>query len=265
MLGALSSRSEALDSVSTQFSEREFQDAGIRTSDRLRTLMQMNGYGNDPAAAFQMEKIIAHGRDAVTAGSISNSQSLERFVAENYIKGVLGKPKIEDRIYEEASLMPKHRPYAKRISDLLLGRSEVDLGAKIDGRYVNFASLLKEWHGIGWKLPTEQHVMELGTQRVNKLFENMMNARGESPSDALLDHHLRIASESDWLNGNMWKYDVGSAGVSQLQTRIWLELAGIDSGRYKVGIDPNLEALTKPLADFQNDYPHMFERRPSFY
>jgi len=123
----------------------------------------MKGYGNDPAVAFQMEKIIAQGRDAVTAGSIGNGQSLESFVAQNYIIGVLGKSKIENRIYEEASLMPKHQPYAKRISELLIGRSERDLGANIDGRYVNFASLLKEWHRIGWKLPTVQHVMDLGT------------------------------------------------------------------------------------------------------
>ena len=101
--------------------------------------------------------------------------------------------------------------------------------------------------------------MKAADTRLSRLFDQILDDRNSPKTNATVQTSIKSAAELEWLNAHIWKYSAGASGISQLETRTWLELAGIDSGPYKALTDPNLEAHFSKLPNFIHAYPSFFQ------
>ena len=208
----------------------------VRTSDPFRTLIQMHGYGKFPQSAMEMEKIIAESRDNISVGSLSNESDLRQSIASKYVGAVRNFSEAETRPYDQAYMFPKHYPYERAFwRSLGSEKSELQMTGLIDGQEIPFAKMYQEKYEKGWRLPTDPKTLEIAQTRLDRLYQEILASRAEAQTPALLAHHVELAGEGEWLNAQLWRYKVGSAGISQIEARTWLESVGADSGRFKIG------------------------------
>ena len=240
-------------------------ETGIATADPFRSLINISGYGGSKLRAVQMEKIIASARDGVISGDLSGGKQVEQFIAKRYLPAFREIPPDQmSRSYDTAFLLGKHRAYAPTLESLA-GKAGHTAQVELDGKEFNLVRThISRSDGVTWYLPRDRELRQATSTRVDSLFEGLVSDVGER-SPAVLNAQVDRVAEMEWLNAQTWKYDRGSAGISQLESRTWLEVAGIDSGAYKKGIDPNLEALTRSLPDFKAAYPSFFKEPPTYF
>lgn len=250
----------------------------IHTASPYRTLIPLRGYGADKLSAIRMEKVIGSTREAILAGRLTTAREVEDSIATKYFGNVLNKSgdyeRMRDstqvdsleRLYDHATAHRKHRPYAIKVEELVGNAASHQASTEIEGRNV----LLVKTHrdnlnnGACWELVQSPRTKELVQKRKEELFTELMATRNNR-GDTTLKEQLDRVAEMEWLSGQVWRFDRGSAGISQLQARTWLETAQIDSGKFRKGIDPNLEALTSSLTDYKANYPKFFRKPPAFF
>ncbi len=71
---------------------------------------------------------------------------------------------------------------------------------------------------------------------------------------------IELVATLEWLHAHRWEFSQGSAGVANIWTRTFLDAAGISNGRYKRGVDPNMQAFFTPLPKFIQDFYSFFEK-----
>ncbi|HEY9773569.1 MAG TPA: hypothetical protein V6C81_07140 [Planktothrix sp.] len=265
---ALTNPGEAVEQLSAGLGEL------VRTSDEARTLIPIEGYGADTAVAQKMEAIIASARNGVSSGRFDSAQKLESFIHDQYFAKIYPdlKPLAgEARTYVETGPSLKNYPYRPRMDALLGADNNHVAEASINNKSVKFVrsfkhddDVLAEILGTRWQLPTDPEVFKAASSRKEELFRELVSSVGRQ-SPRMLDENVARAGEAEWLNAQTWKYNRGSAGISQLEARTWMEVAGIDSGRFRAGVDPNMEGLTSPYNGFGQAYKSMFEKPPQFY
>lgn len=241
-------------------------DNEIQTAQPFRSLIPIRGYGGSKFGALRMERIIADARDGVFAGDLKTGSDVERRIAEQYMPGFRKYPVEEmQRDYPYAVSMDKHGSYFPSF-EKLTGRGWHVAKANIAGEDVSFISTRVDRldSRIEWEFPSGTKALDAARGRIDSLFSHLVAQSGERTPQALSSQLDRVA-ELEWLNAQTWKYARGSAGISQLESRTWMEVAGIDSGRYAKGIDPNLEALSRTLPDFKAAYPSFFKKPPAFF
>jgi len=240
-------------------------ETGIKTADPFRSLINIGGYGGSKMRAVQMEKIVAAARDGVISGDLSGGKQVEQFIAKQYLPAFREiSPDKMTRSYDTAFLLGKHRSYVP-VLESLAGKAGHTAKVELDGKEFNLVqTYISRSDGVGWRLPRSHELRTAASTRVDALFDGLVSNVGER-SPKVLNAQMDRVAEMEWLNAQTWKYDRGSAGISQLESRTWLEVAGIDSGAYKKGIDPNLEALTRSLPEFKSAYPSFFKEPPTFY
>jgi hypothetical protein len=265
--------------------------AEVMTAEPLRTLIRANGYGTSTEAPKAMEEIIAQARSGVLNGQITTDLMLEKYIAKSYIPkfhpafkwsdswepdGRSGYPlrmqpfsgKIDSAEFNPLS---RHAHYLDRVGDIVPERKKFTHVATetIDGNSVNFTKTKFRTWGLeedwAWLVPSSSKTIKLANERSEKLFQEILQERG-TQSPEILDRNLNRVAEMHWLNSQTWKFNRGSAGIADLKARTMLEVSGIDSGRYKIGVDPNLHALTsRNLASFTAEYKHLFEVPPAYF
>jgi hypothetical protein len=261
--------------------------AEVRTAFPTRTLIRSAGYGRDAAP---METIVAQARDGVLSGDIKSAAVLEKFVAKNYIptfhnydfagewdpRGAMGYP---SRIHpysgnvESAGLRPlsKHLPFESEIRKLSPERyfshtmTETIDGEKVKFLKTKFSRWSLSYDPWEWQVPTSSKTFRVADQRNERLFQELLASKSAPPSETALDQNVRRVAEMHWLSSQCWKFNRGSAAVAELRARALLEVAGIDSGRFKVGVDPNLTALSTTLSDYTANYKSLFEEAPRYF
>ncbi|MBS2010388.1 MAG: hypothetical protein JST01_25280 [Cyanobacteria bacterium SZAS TMP-1] len=238
----------------------------IQTAQPFRSLINIGGYGSSKFKAVGMESIIAGARNSVISGDVTTGRELEQFIAKRYLPDFRKYPLDEmSRSYDEASLLRKHFRYAPTLEQLAGPTRKHIATATIEGQEFQ---LVTTWNskanGLTWLLPRSKELNAAARTRIDKLFDGLLQESGER-SPSVLNAQMDRVAEMEWLNAQTWKYSRGSAGISQLESRTWMELAGIDSGKYRAGIDPNLEALSRSLPDFKQAYPSFFKTPPTFF
>jgi len=240
-------------------------ETGIATADPFRSLINIGGYGSSKVRAVQMEKIIAAARDGVISGDLSGGKQVEQFIARRYLPE-FRRNELADmsRTYDQAWPFNKHRKYIPTLESLV-GKSSHMAKVTLDDKEFNLVrTVMSAKDGVSWKLPAGKELGQAARTRVDSLFDGLVSDAGER-SPRVMNAQIDRVAEMEWLNAQTWKYERGSAGISQLESRTWLEVAGIDSGAYKKGIDPNLEALTRSLPEFKAAYPTFFKEPPTFF
>lgn len=249
----------------------------IKTADPLRSLIRIEGYGGRRTKALAMEKIVASARNHIADQSLTTGSDVEQFIADRYMTKLhKWRGGSLQRGYNEAFPHRKHRAYDARFDQLLADSSDYIATTNIDGKNWNLMKTQKStfWeetiketikHNYRWLFPRSEALKQSVNGRVNQLFSEVMATRSMPQSTEALSANISRVAEMEWLNANLWKYQRGGAGVSQLESRTWLEAAGIDSGRYKQSVDPNLEALIRPLDDFKTAYPSFYEKPPNYF
>jgi hypothetical protein len=247
----------------------------IKTAFPLRSLVRIGGYGSSEQTALAMEKIIAGARGGIDNGKLQTGADVEQYIAKGYMQKMYPKfGGVFDRGYIEALPRLKNLAYAGKFDKLFASSPEYVATTQIDGRNWNLMKSVKVdyWdphtrtdYRIKWLFPRSSELKEAVQGRIDKLFGEVMATKTTPHSVESLNETLSRVAEMEWLNANLWKYARGSAGISQLEARTWLEAAGIDSGRYKKMVDPNLEALIRPLDDFRRAYPTFFEEAPNYF
>jgi hypothetical protein len=261
-----------------EFSElAELRAHGVRTYDPLRTLVRMPGYGDSAETAFKMEKFIASAK--TVALKTGDRSAVEQHLAEKYLtvfrhggyapleaekQGEHVIPNYAGREYKYASPMLKHKPYEPKFLELTKGGAHAFYG-ELDGRRRAFAGLIHTDDGIDWILPQDKPTFVATAKRSDELFAQVYESKVEPHSSAVIAKNLERVAEQEWLNAQTWRWRRGSAGISQLESRTWLDMADIDSTRFKEGIDPNLEALTRDMDDYKSVYPNFFDTYPQYF
>jgi hypothetical protein len=255
----------------------ELRSHGVRTYDPLRTLVRMPGYGDSAETAFKLEKLIASAK--TVALETGDRNAVEQHLAEKYLtafrhggyrplevqeQGEHVIPNYAGREYRYAAPMPKHKPYEPKFLELTKGGAHAFYG-EIDGQRRAFAGLIHTDDGIDWILPQDKPLFAATAKRSDELFAQVDESKHEPHSSAMIAKNLERVAEQEWLNAQTWRWRRGNAGISQLEARTWLEMADIDSTRFKVGIDPNLEALTRDMNDYKSIYPHFFDTYPQYF
>lgn len=257
--------------------------ADVHTYDPLRTLLRVDGYGGNPSSAVSMERIVAGTRNDVLSGKLTTHADVERRIASQYLDHVHGQvyapidpafkgssviPNLAARMYSQAGLLEKHEQWKPLLRRVVGPEGEHQATATIDGQTHNFVKTEHDFLvGYSWKLPTsaDAAAFSAAARRQDNLFEQLLKSREAGESPIALNQNLERVAEMEWLNAQTWKYVRGSAGVSQLEARTWLEIAGIDSGRFKAHIDPNIEALTRSLDNYKRAYPTFFQNPPNYF
>ncbi|HEY9777793.1 MAG TPA: hypothetical protein V6C81_28795 [Planktothrix sp.] len=249
--------------------------AGSRTADPLRTLIQMPHYGGQYADAVHMEKIIAAARDEVLSGKIQTADRLEDAISCNYLGSWHARvTKFDEQsgtfvnaLRKESKFRltgPKQYPYLEKLQDLgwFGRRDEVELG----GQNYYVGSVRKRFGALQFVMPKDKTFEKAADQRLEELFTENLASRDLPQTPENLQASLERAGESEWLRARVWRYRRGTSGISQLNARTWLELGGIDSGRFAKGIDPNMEALTTPsMSEYKAKYPTFFQTPPKYF
>jgi hypothetical protein len=264
----------------------------VRTNDPERFLIRISTYSDSPRNAAKVEQIIGNARNAVLEGRINSARRLEKFISSRYIREF--HPYIEPPIarvdkttglarpffdpwsgeivpYRTPS-MPRHESYAGRALQLVGKDQEHLMTAKLNGQEVEFVRTMgydlkspwlfgKPW----WQLPENKQTFDIAGRRSEQLWSEVVGDRALPPSAQRLAHTVNKVAEMEWLGAQTWKYYRGGAGTAQAVSRSLLEISGIDSGRFKPGVDPNLEALTTPLPQYIQNYIDFFERKPFYF
>ena len=239
----------------------------IHTADPFRTLIDIRGYGGRKLIAVRMEDIVARTRNQFISGDLRTAADVEQAIARQYMPGMRGEAAAEARIYDHANTRRKHRSYLPAFQNLTAeGHGEHIATAAVNNKNYRFIRTLFDPsnHGASWEFSRTPETAKVASKRIEHLFVELVELKGEK-SGTVLQSQLERVAELEWLNAQTWKYSRGSAGVSQLEARTWLEMAGIDSGRFHKGLDPNLEALTRTLPNFKAAYPSFFKQAPSFF
>jgi hypothetical protein len=244
----------------------------IFTSDPMRTLIKIKGYGDTPYQAYRMEIIIAQARDGINSGELDSSSKVEKLIATRYTADIRRWcSEGETRDYSRADLMPKHRTYLASFLRHIENQSEKKYVSKaiLGGREFTFieskAKYTENGENITFKFLSNQETAQAVDVHTDGLFSQLMSARNATPTQEALENALKTVAELEWLRSNMWTYPRGSAGIGALERISWLEGFGVDAGSMKRGIDPNLEALKTPLHQYIEGYPSFFKNPPTYY
>ncbi|HEY9784340.1 MAG TPA: hypothetical protein V6D17_02990 [Candidatus Obscuribacterales bacterium] len=268
-----------------------------RTADPDRFFIRTSrkdGYGHDPEVARKAESLIAAAREGVVSGALTTLREIEDFIARPYIAAFhpqgevlkrrdLGRETIAGgaKLRSVATgMMPKHFPYMDRVNNLLarnahhtrtlqVGNIQLHLVTTLEIAEVRGTGIpidaMDGYNGPGW-LPTEDvESARLLDVRREELLAELLIAGQESPAGATLERILKIMAEIEWLSAQRWRYDRGTAGIQQVAARALLEAVGVETGRYCVDVDPNLEALTSDLDDYVAKYSALYESNPRFF
>lgn len=248
----------------------------IHTASPYRTLIPMSGYGKSKINAIGMEGIIGKTREEILSGGLNTGREVEDFIANRYFKGFVksSSPQASstvesgalERAYDHATAQRKHRSYAERVGGLVGSAQSHQAQIELGGRLIPLIRTHRDSlnNGACWELIQSATTKELIQARKDKLFSELLAER-QARSQTVLNNQLQRVAEMEWLSAQHWRYDRGSAGISQLQARTWLEVAHIDSGKFRKGIDPNLEALTRSLPDYKANYANLFKKPPKFF
>ena len=267
-------------------------DPIIKTADSLRTLIRLPGYGADPQMALRMEHIIGQSREAVLSGGLATRSQLEQQIVARYATEVVGREIIPRKFdlpdlknpYTCLGLGEKNRAYTDQLAQwvrdqpektyvqthYMRPRREPDPSrisrALIGDREYQFTRTTlrvdKQTPWISFDLTNDGAAVEAANTRSSQLFDGIMSDRHLPKTEAYVQNSFEHVGELEWLNAQTWKYTGGTSGISQLEARTWLELAGIDTGRYRAFIDPNLEAHVRTLPDYVKAYRTFFEPLP---
>jgi hypothetical protein len=255
----------------------ELRHHGVRTYDPLRTLVRIPGYGASAETAFELEKLIASAK--TVAQETGDRHAVEQHIAKSYLTAFRHGgyrpleaheqaehviPNYAGREYKYAPPMLKHKPYEPTLLRLTKNGVNAFYG-NIDGRRRAFAAVIHTDDGLDWILPQDKTLMTSTYNRSDELFAQVNESKAEPHSSASIAKNLERVAEQEWLNAQTWRWRRGSAGISQVEARTWLEMVDIDSTRFKEGVDPNLEALTRDMNDYKSVYPDFFDSYPQYF
>jgi hypothetical protein len=264
----------------------------VNTIDPERFFLRLPQYENDSAVAHGVEQIIGNARDSVLAGKLNSAKELEKFISSRYIPEVhpyrdppfsrvdettgaarpFLDPYLNTPLGYRSPMMSKHVPYSERALALVGQNKEHVMTARLNGQEVEFVKtagyslpapwlFAKPW----WTAPEHAQAFKAAGLRSEELWNEIIDSRRLPPTPERLHRTVEQVAETEWLGAQTWKYYNGSAGTAQAVSRTLLEVSGIDSVRFKVGIDPNLEALTTPLSQYVRNYIHFFEQTPHYF
>ncbi len=164
----------------------------------------------------------------------------------------------------------KHLPHAlvMRLEGLLERPDSTGLineqinHASLYGREVEFGKV--SWYPGDSRpdlyMPESKQALDLAQRRMNEIF---LKIRDDNPLPGKIDPaKVQDLAEYEWLGARRYKQFKGVAGITQVKARALMEAQGYDSSRYKLGIDPNLEALTSDLDTFKRNYRSFFAIPP---
>lgn len=246
------------------------------------------GYGRDPAVADKAEELIGLAREKIASGTVSTFGGLENLVARQYIRlfhynervlarSDIGRP-LDPRTGRletvATGMMPKHFPYRQRVDAVLSLQDRQVARLSLFGRELCLVTTVliselrgngmaidapESYDGPGW-IPTDDvESASLVDRRREELFRELKElARTAQPKEKVLD----AVAEIEWLSAQRWRFERGTAGVQQILARALLESCEIETGPYKIDIDPNLEALTSTLEAYRALYPSIYEDSP---
>lgn len=283
--------------IADPFAPEDIYTAIVRAGDPDRFFIRTSGddtYGHMPDAARKAELLIAAARDAISSGKLCSLEEIENFIARPYISAfhpcaeVLARPDL-GREMDIATgklrtiatgLMPKHFPYKERVQKVLASGDshlrrlnlfgiELTLVKTIEIAEVRGTGItidaLDGYDGPGW-LPTEDvESARCLDRRRDELFQLLVKLAQQESSPQRLKLTLEVVAEIEWLTAQRWRFERGTAGIQQLCARALLEFAGVETGRYRVDVDPNLEALTSDFSEYVSKYNLLYESPPRFF
>lgn len=271
------------------------EDAGRQVSqsvpeatDKDRFLIRLPGYGNDPLAAARLETdVIRPAADKLMRGEFSSFEQMQAYLARNYLAATCSGREItiEDALSVGArravdpssgklcsndfQMQERHKTYLIA-EKMLIGKNPEHVAktkVNIDGQKVEL-SLMKTVQKDGtfaWVPPDDPATLRNVARRQEQIFQSLQKLRNEPQSPDKLNKALEHAAEMEWLCAQSWQYARGTGGIGQAVVRTLLDSVGVETGRYKDRVDPNLEALTQPLIIYKLNYAKYFERQPRFY
>jgi hypothetical protein len=264
--------------------------SGIETAHPDRFLIRMPGYGYDATAAAKAENLIAATRDAIKSGEINSAAQLDHYVAPKYYQSFLRHQfrfQSMDRIAEtgeadrfDLALKGKHEPYNQRLFarfkstgkpftlNANLGGEEVPVTAvRLQknmrygaDRFLNGSSETSARPALA--MSTDKVVLGKMSDRLETLFQEITGKAEAAPETAANPPDMQKFGEFEWLSAHQYKERKAVAGITQIKIRALLEAMGYDSGRFKVRVDPNLEALTSDMEPFTRKYADLFAIKP---
>ena len=73
-----------------------------------------------------------------------------------------------------------------------------------------------------------------------------------------------LAAEIQWYFHQIMPYKRGSAAMGDALARILMEASGLELGRWKVDVIPDIETFVTYKKDFIKNYSQLFEEAPYF-
>jgi hypothetical protein len=263
--------------------------SGIETAHPDRFLIRMPDYGYDATTAAKAENLIASTRDAIKSGEINSAAQLDQYVAPRYYQSFLRHQfrfQSMDRIAETGEadrfdlvLRGKHEPYNQRLfARFKSGGQPFTLNANLGGEEVPVTTVRLEKsmrYGADrflngretsarptLAMSTDKVVLGKMSDRLETLFQEITGRTQAASETAANAPDMQKFGEFEWLSAHQYKERKAVAGITQVKIRALLEAIGYDSGRFKVSIDPNLEALTSDMEPFTQRYTNLFAIKP---
>lgn len=262
--------------------------------DLQRTALRVAGLDPQLASAEKLEKVIGQARVAIARGQVKSHKDLERFVAARYLEQALSgngaaafdisgqpsdaresgsAPKNTDTGAfgnEESHLFSKDGRYRARAEALTEGSGGHTMTATIDGKEVSLTRTLKINDRMGetslaLRPPRDAETLSLVEKRKEALFSEIIELSKEAATPENARSIVRRAAELEWLSAQTADQWNGSHDLTQAKLRALLDAAGIETGKYKIDVDPTMEALTTPLSEFLTRYEGFFETPPRRY
>ncbi|PZM78331.1 MAG: hypothetical protein DKT66_24180 [Candidatus Melainabacteria bacterium] len=250
-------------------------------TDVERTIVSTRGHDIDLSAAHRAESIISRARELMQKGLIYSNHQLESLVASDYLNSALENGRLSSvgdlllggsrainphsgDLYSVPNTITLADPaYREKLDAMMQGKDVHTTKAMIDGKEVALSNLsrtsanaesslaFKGIHDLADKARVER--------RKELLFTEIQTLSKEESNPARLKQITRRVAELEWLSIHSADYWQGSAELAQMRSRALLDAAGIESGRFKNGLNPTMEALTTPMSDYVAKYENMYE------
>ncbi|MBA3994889.1 MAG: hypothetical protein C0469_15320 [Cyanobacteria bacterium DS2.3.42] len=254
-------------------------------TDIERTVLTTAGQDINLASAQRAESAISHARDQVQRGLIKSHHELEALVANDYLNSQLEAGKLstvadllrggrrainphDGNFYGVANIVAQNDPtYRQRIEQVLQDKNSHTNKAVIEGKEVSFATLSRQPNQSGdttlaYKGPQDIADKARVEKRKEALFSEIQALAKQEGDPARLKQITRRVAELEWLSVQSADYWQGSSELAQMRSRALFDAAGVETGRFKKGVNPGLEALTTPLSEFVANYEKMYENPP---
>ncbi len=176
-------------------------------------------------------------------------------------------------------LKGKHEPYNRRLlAQLRPGGPNMVLKGTLAGQEVGVTSVsLQESRQYGMcrllggnrstirptlAINTDKAVLGQMSDRLETLFQEITGKGAAATKTAAKAPDMAKLGEYEWLSAHQYKEKKAVAGMTQVKIRALMEAGGYDSGRFRVGLDPNLEALTSDMEPLKRKYAGFFGIKP---